>query len=95
MHESGLCCNPNYKSVVLINTVSENKQGFSKKQINDSEQSKTLYIKLGHPLVKYFMWIFQRQQVVEFPVNVKDIDIAHTIWGKNIAALKRKTVKRK
>ena len=41
MHQYGLhCYNPTDKEVVLINTVSGNKQVFSKRQINGAEQAK-------------------------------------------------------
>ena len=41
IHKSGLhCYNPTDKEVVLINTVSGNKQVFSKRQINGAEQAK-------------------------------------------------------
>ena len=62
MHESVLhCYNSTDKSVVLINTLSVNKQGFSKRKINSSEQGKTLYAKLGYPSVKYFRCILKIQ----------------------------------
>ena len=96
MHESGIhFYNPNDNAVVLINTVSKNKQVFSKRQINGTEQSKTLYAKLGYPSVKYFRWIVQSQKLIDCPVVVQDIDIAHTIWVKNILDLKGKTTRKK
>ena len=85
MHESGLCCyNPTDKAVVLINDVSLNNQLISKRQIKNSEQVKTLYSKLGYSPVKYFRWIVQIQKIVDCPVAVQDIDIAHKIWGKTL-----------
>ena len=43
MHQYGIHCNnPTYKAVILINTVSKNKQGFPKRQIKGAEQAKTL-----------------------------------------------------
>ena len=63
MHASGLhCYNTTDKAVVLINTVHRNRQGFSKRKINDAEQAKTLYSKLGYPSVKYFRWIFKARK---------------------------------
>ena len=60
MHESGLHCHyPTYKTVVLIETVSRKKQVFSKGKINDAEQEKQLYVKLGYPSVKDIRWIFK------------------------------------
>ena len=50
MHEYGLnFYNPTNKAVVLINTLSESKQWFSKRRINGAEQAKNLYSKLGYP----------------------------------------------
>ena len=96
MRESGLCCyDPTNKSVVLINTVSKNNQVFSKRQINGAEQAKPLHKKLGYASVKYFSWIFQIQQIIDCSLTVQDIDIAQTIWGKNIAALKVNTTRNK
>ena len=89
MHEYGFpWYNPTDKSVVLINDVSLNNQLISKRQIKNSEQAKTLYSKLGYSSVKYFRWIVQIQKIVDCPVVVQDIDIAHKIWVKNIEALK-------
>ena len=89
MHESVFhCYNATDKSVVLINDVSLNNQLISKRQIKNSEQAKTLYSKLGYSPVKYFRWIVQIQKIVDCPVVVQDIDIAHKIWVKNIEALK-------
>ena len=49
MHQSGLhCYNTTYKEVLLIYTVSVNKQVFSKRKINGAEQAKHLYTKLGY-----------------------------------------------
>ena len=89
MHESGInFYNPNDKAVVLINNVSRNKKGFSKRHINGTDQEKTLYAKLGYPSVKSFRWIFQSQKIIDCPVKARDINIAHAIWGKNAIDLK-------
>ena len=96
MHEYGIhFYNPTDKVMVTTTTVSENKQGFSKRQINGAEQAKTLYSKLGYPSVKYFRQIFQNKQIICCPVTVQDIDILHAIWGNNIEALKGNTNRKK
>ena len=82
MPESLLYCyNLIDKTVLLINDVSGNKQGFFKRKINGVEQAKHLHATLMYPSVKYIMWIVQIHQIVDFPVTVQDIDIIHTIWG--------------
>ena len=63
MHESGPhCYNPNDKAVVPINNFSKNNQGFYNRQINDANQAKTLYEKLGYPPVKDLRWIFKAKK---------------------------------
>ena len=89
IHESVIhCYNPTDRAVVLINTVSVNKQWFSNRHINSAEQAKTFYSKLGYSSVKYFRWIVQIQQNVDCPVAVQDINIIQKNWDKNFAALK-------
>jgi hypothetical protein len=45
--------------------------------------------------MKDFKWVIQSNQIKNCPVTVQDIDVAQKIWGKNIAALKGKTTRRK
>jgi hypothetical protein len=45
--------------------------------------------------MKDFKWIIRSNQIKDFPVTIQYIDVATTIWGKNIAALKGKTARSK
>jgi hypothetical protein len=45
--------------------------------------------------MKDFKWVIQSNQIKDFPVTVQDIYGARKIWGKNIAALKGKTIRSK
>jgi hypothetical protein len=45
--------------------------------------------------MKDYKWVIQANQINDCPVTVEDVDIAHNIWGKNIAALKGKTTQKK
>jgi hypothetical protein len=85
----------NEKHLAFINTVSENKEGFTKRQIKGAELARTLYKTLSYPSMKDFKWVIRRNQIKDFPVTVQDIDVDLKIWGKNIAALKGKTTRRK
>jgi hypothetical protein len=93
MHKCGLhYYDPRNKThVAFVNTVSENKEGFTKRQIKGAEAARTLYKTLSYPSMKDFKWVIQRNQIKDCPVTVQDIDVALEIWGKNIAALKGKT----
>ena len=89
MHESGLYFSKsNDKKVVLINTVSGNKQGFTKRKVNVTDIAEAFYSKLGYPSVKEFRWIVKIKKIIDCPGTVQDINIYHSIWGKNIEDLK-------
>jgi hypothetical protein len=96
MHESGLhYFDPRDESFTFVSTVSENKEGFTKRQIKCVEEARALYAKLCYPSTKDFKWVVQSNQIKDCPVTIQDIDVATKIWGKNIAALKGKTTWRK
>jgi hypothetical protein len=78
-----------------ISTVSENKIGFTKRQLKGAESARTLYSNLGYPSMKDFKWVIQSNQIKDFPVTVDDVVAANKIWGKDIAALKGKTTRSK
>jgi hypothetical protein len=96
MHENGLhCFDPRDKDFVFLNAVSGNKEGFTQQQIKDAEIAKALHAKLGHPSMKDHKWVIQSNQTQDCPETAKDVDVAHQIWGKNIAVLKGKTARKK
>jgi hypothetical protein len=80
---------------MFISTVSENKKNYTKRQIQRAEVARSLYRKLGFPSMKDFKYVIQTNQIKDCPVTVVDIDVAFRIWGKDIAMLKGKTVKKK
>ena len=80
---------------IFVNTVSGKMEGYSKRQIKGAEQASALYAKLGYPSHKDFKWILRSNQIKDCPVTVDDADNALNIWGKNVAALKGKTTRRK
>ena len=97
MHASGLhYYDPREDAVeelAFLGTVSENKQGFTKRQIAGAEAARALYTTLCHPSMKDFKWVIRSNQIKDCPVTVEDVDVATKIWGKNIAALKGKTTR--
>ena len=101
MHESGLHIYDPRKNesknaqFAFINTVSENKKGSTKRQIKGAEIARTLYATLSYPSMKDFKWVIRCNQIKDCAVTVEDVDVAQKIWGKNIAALKGKTTRRK
>jgi hypothetical protein len=45
--------------------------------------------------MKDFKWIIRNHQIKHSPVTVHDVEVAISIWGKNISALKGKTTRKK
>jgi hypothetical protein len=97
MHKSGLHYYDPRKEhhLTFVNTVSENKTGFTKRQIKCAEIARNLYKTLSYPSMKDFKWVIQSNQIKDCPVMIQDIDVATKIWGRNIAALKGKTTRSK
>jgi hypothetical protein len=97
MHKSGLHCYEPRKEhhMTFVNTVSENKSGFTKRQIKCAEITRNLYKTLSYPSMKDFKCVIRSNQIKERPVTIQDIDVATNIWGKHIAALKGKTTRSK
>jgi hypothetical protein len=95
MHSSGLhYYDPRDENFSFnIQTVTENKAGFTKRQLQGAELARTLYSNLGYPSMKDFKWVIQSSQIKDCPVTVDDVINANQIWGKNIAALKGKTTR--
>jgi hypothetical protein len=79
--------------MTFVNTVSENKAGFTKRQIKCAEIARNLYKTLSYPSMKDFKWVTRINQIKDCPVTIQDIDVATKIWGKNVAALKGKTTR--
>jgi hypothetical protein len=92
MHKSRLhYFDPRDSEFAFVDTVSENKAGFTKREIKDVDAPRSLYSKLNYPSWKDFKWIIQSNQIKGCPVTVEHIDTALMIWGKNITALKGRT----
>jgi hypothetical protein len=93
MHE----CDPKYydrrktEHLAFASTFSENKEGFTKRQIKSEETVRALYTTLSYQSMKDFKWVIRSNQINDCPMTVQDIDIAIKIWGKNIAEFKGKT----
>jgi hypothetical protein len=97
MHKCGLqFYDPrNENHLAFVNTLSENKEGFTKRQIKGADIARTLYKTLSYPSMKDFKWVIRSNQIKDCPVTVQDIDVALKIWGNNIAALKGRTTRSK
>ena len=96
MHGSGLhYFDPRNQDFGFVTTVEDNKLPFTKRQILGAQKARNLYASLGYPSLKDFKWILQSSQIKDCPVTIQDAEVAQTIWGPSIAALKGKTTRTK
>jgi hypothetical protein len=83
MHKSGL----NYYDLrkehhmTFVNTVSENKTGFTKRQIKCAEIARNLYKTLRYQSMKDLKWVIWSNHIKYCPVTIQDIEVATKIWG--------------
>jgi hypothetical protein len=93
MHKSGLhYFDPRDSEFTFVNTVSKNMAGFTKRQIKEAEVAQSLYSKLNYPSWKDCKLMIRSNQIKDCPVTVNHVDTALKIWGKNVMALKGKTI---
>ena len=92
MRDSGLhYYEPTKKDLVVLNTVSKNKEVFSNKQNKSAIKYWELQHTLIFPTVKEVKWIIRSNHIQDYPVETKDLDNAKLIWGKDVPYLKVKT----
>jgi hypothetical protein len=53
----------NEKHLVFVKTVSENKEGFTKRQIKGADLARTMYKTLSYPSMKDFKWVIRINQI--------------------------------
>ena len=95
-HPSGLhYYDPRTYGKTFVHTVAENMANYTKRQVKSAQAARTLYRALGYPSLKDFRLALMTNLIKDCPVTVQDVDVAHAIWGKDIAALKGKTTRRK
>ena len=75
MHDSGICYyEPTKKDLVLLNTVSKNKEGFSKIQSKGAVKNRELHHTLVFTTIKEVKWTIISNQIQDFPENTKEVD---------------------
>ena len=89
-------CKPNDKmrDFTLVHTVEENKQGFTNREIRDSEKARSAYNMVGLPSAADFERMVRGNLLKHFPIILPDIKDAHTIFGPDISSLRSKTVRK-
>ena len=79
----------------LLQTVEENKQFYTNRQVARAKIARKLYHNIGTPSIPDYKAIIRMNAISNCPVTIDDINIAEQIYGKDIGSLKGKTTRSK
>jgi hypothetical protein len=77
----------------MMNTVEENKQFYTERQIARAYKARELYHTLGTPSVHDFKTIIIMNAIKNKPVTLKDMKISEMIFGSNVGRINDKTTR--
>ena len=80
-------------SYSFMETVESNMALFTKRQIHSANQVRNLQAGLAFPSDSDMTWVLQSNMIKDCPLMATDMKPATTVWGRNIAMLKGKTVR--
>ena len=79
----------------LIDTVKENRSGYTQNQFTRAVRARELYHLLGAPTLDNYKGFIKMNGVHNCPVRLEDIKIAENIFGPDMATLKGKSTRQK
>ena len=85
-HHTGSC------QLSMVNTMKQNEEGYSKRQIQATKVTRTLPLVVRFPSTADLKAIIASNQVENCPVTVDNVEHAEKIYGPSIPILKGKTV---
>jgi hypothetical protein len=80
-------------AVVMVNTVAENREGYTQREYDDAKQARRALGMVGYPSNKDFNNIVRSNMINNCPVTPKRISAANKIFGPDIASMKGKTTR--
>ena len=83
-----------HASYAFVETVADNMQLFTRRQIAGGNLARDLQAGLAYPSDKDLKWITQANMLKDSPVRPQDVDLALRIHGPSVASLKEKTVRK-
>ena len=97
MHKSGLQVfyTEEIENLVIMDTVEQNMKAFTKCDVEGPKAARELCAKLLYPSNANFKCLINNNQIKDCEGSIQNINTAQEIWGKDISALKGKTVRGK
>jgi hypothetical protein len=78
------------RAVVMVNTVAENREGYTHREYDDAKQACRALEMVGYPSNKDFNNMVRSNMIKICPVTSKSISAANKIFGPNITSIKAK-----
>ena len=78
----------------MVQTVGENKIGYTKQQVERAKAARKLYHIVGSSTVEAFKVMLKGNVIKNCPVTAADVDIAEKFYGPAISTLKGKTTRK-
>ena len=82
------------QGVTLVETVEENKKGYTQRQIARADRARHLQETIMFPSIQDLKTMIQMNAIKNCPVTIEDIKLCEKIYGRSIPSLKGKTVRR-
>jgi hypothetical protein len=79
----------------MINSVKENRVGYTQRQFEQAKRARELYHIVGMPTVETFKTLIKMNAIRNCPVTTDDVNIAKKIFGADMSSLKGKATRRK
>ena len=68
--------------ITLVQTMQENEEGYSQRQIQDAKKARDLYAKVGYPSARDFQNIIIKNLILNCPVTTSDVVRAENIYRR-------------
>jgi hypothetical protein len=79
----------------LINTVKENRVGYTLSQFEQAKRAQELYHIVGIPTIELFKTLIKMNGIKNCPVMTEDVNKAKKIFGADMSSLRGKPTRRK
>ena len=94
-YRDGLVKNKTKGKNNLVNTVAENRKGYTLRQFERAKKARALYHIVGTPTVENFKALLKMNVIKNCPVTSEDVTMAEKIFGPDISNLKGKSTRKK
>ena len=72
----------------MLETAKKNMEGYTKKEIEKAELSRTVQRRIGHPTSKHLKQIVSQRSLKNIPISTTDVANAKAILGPSVAGAK-------